>query len=188
MSARTDQIAALKQFKNAYVNLINMWVREGYSLNDLNAVGQYPFHRSLDELPVIDWVNNSIRELNHMTDYVNRSTAISHNDALNLLKILREKRDDIGCVSTSVVDGLYERLKYVEYNATIIDFYKMLDKALPDLPSETPEEQTAYDEAWDKFYRTPFTISFGDKSVKIENDAIIYNGILDTLKEVVENL
>lgn len=185
MNHRADQIDALKRFKEAYYNLSFHWDRGGRSLNDLDAISRYPFHKSLDELDVVGWVNDMIYEMRSY-ERVNE-TGLSADDTRNLLKILREKKDDIGCVSVKTVHDLLNKLKYLEYNKGIIEFHQMLVDAMPDLPNNTDEEQKAFDKAWEKFYSTPFTISFGGKSVTIENEATIYNGIVDTLKELIDN-
>lgn len=185
MNHRADQINALKRFKEAYYYLQFHWDRGGRNLNDLDAISRYPFHRSFDELDVVGWVNDMIYEMRSY-ERVNE-TGLSAADIHNLKKILHEKRDDIGCVSVHTVYDLFDKLKYLEYNKNIIEFHQMLVDAMPDLPNSTPEEQKAFDEAWEKFYSIPFTISFGGKSVTINNEATIYNGIVDTLKEMIDN-
>lgn len=185
MNYKADQIDALKKFKESYNNLLLHWDRGGSSLNDLNAIRHYPFHKSLDELDVNGWVDAMVYELR--PEKQADEPCLTTEEVHNLMKILREKRDDIGCVSVHTVDELYNSLKCLAYVKSIKDFHSFLDGCMPDLPNDTPAEQKAYDEAWEKFYETQFTIGFGGKMVTIENEATIYNGIMDTLKELIDN-
>lgn len=67
----------------------------------------------------------------------------------------------------------------------IKDFLIKLKLKLPDGPNETKEQQEAMDEAFERFYDQEWTIQFGELKVTIGNDAIMYNGICDTLAELI---
>lgn len=185
MSNKADQINALKRFRDAYKNLLFYWDRPGSSLNDTNALIHYPFEKSFDEIDIPHWTNITINELERNIERA--PELLKASDIRTILKIINEKKDDIGCISTPELNNLRRSLKSAEYVLNIKDFYQYLYTAMPDLPNETQEEQDKYDIEWEKFYCTPFTITFGHKSVTIENEATIYNGILDTLNELIEN-
>lgn len=184
MSYKADQINALKRFKEAYYGLSVMWGHKDNNLNNTDAIKHYPFHKSFDELDVPGWVDVTINELRAETDNTGPYLPAEH--IYNMLKIIREKKDDIGSVSVEDVEKLYTSLKCLAYANEVKNFYNFLEKSMPDLPNDTPENQDAFDEAWDKFYSTKFTIGFGGKFITIENEATIYNGILDTLKELID--
>lgn len=184
MSHKTDQINALHDFKRAYNRLMFFWDWRGSNMNDLNAIRHYPFHKSLDELDVNSWVDAMVYELQPKKTC--EESGLKAIDVHNLMKILREKRDDIGCVSVHTVDDLYNTLKHLEYAKEIREFYSHAINSLPDMPNDTPEEQKAFDEAWDKFYDFKWVISFGGKTIAIDNEATIYNGITDAIKEFID--
>lgn len=181
----SDQTNALKRFKEAWYNLSFYWDRNNSNLDNTEATRKlYPFHKCFDELDIPRWVDATIKELRPTSGFEREEIKID--EVRSLMKILRQNRDYIDCVSVHTVDELYRSLKCLEYNKNIIEFYKMLVDAMPDLPNDTPEQQEAFDDAWEKFYMTDFTISFGDKSVTISNEATVYNGIVDTLKELID--
>lgn len=60
----SKMIEALTQFGEAYVNLRDEWSRtDTCDLNDTTAIKHYPFDVSFDELNVLDWVVETIEEL-----------------------------------------------------------------------------------------------------------------------------
>lgn len=99
-------------------------------------------------------------------------------DYTNMLKFINRFRDECDWMSEESVKRLERTLKSELYVRSIKDFYDYLINAMPE-----PDDEAA----WDKFYATPFHISFGEKSVRIENEAAIYEGIRCTIEEFIEN-
>ncbi len=54
---------ALQEFKNAYNNLLNQWLKNDV-LNETESIGLYPFNKSFDELEIDEWIDKTITELN----------------------------------------------------------------------------------------------------------------------------
>lgn len=187
MTSKADQINALKRFKTAYYALSVAWDRKDSNLNDVDAIRHYPFDKSFDELNVPGWVDAMINELAPVKVHtVYESGDLTEKELRMLSMIVRRFSDEIDFLTEEEVNHLITTLRCTREAREVKDFHNYLIEAMPDGPNSTPEEQEAFDEAWEKFYETPFTISFGGKSVTIANDATIYNGILDTLKELID--
>lgn len=59
-----DILEALKQFKEAYNTINELWGNNPLrDLNELNAIELYPFKKSFDEIDVNTWINETITEL-----------------------------------------------------------------------------------------------------------------------------
>jgi hypothetical protein len=187
MSIRADQINALKRFKEAYYGLSCVWERKESNLNDTDAVRYYPFHKSFDELNIPGWVDATINELRPIENAKYDTGDLSEKDLCMLSMIVKRFYDEIDFLSEEEVKHLSNMLKYAEKSCEIKNFYNHLIDSMPDMPNETHEQQAAFDKAWEKFYETDFIISFGDRGVVIANEATIYNGIVDTLKELIDN-
>lgn len=99
-------------------------------------------------------------------------------DYANILKFINRFRDECDWMSEEGVKKLEITLKSELYAHNIKDFYNYLINAMPESDDE---------DAWDEFYTTPFRISFGEKSVRIENEATIYEGIRTTIEELIES-
>lgn len=56
-----EMVTALANFRDAYEKLLDTW--DLYDLNDTEAIGNYPFEKSFDELPITDWCNETINEI-----------------------------------------------------------------------------------------------------------------------------
>ena len=56
-----EMVTALANFRDAYEKLLDTW--DLYDLNDTEAIGNYPFEESFDELPITDWCNETINEI-----------------------------------------------------------------------------------------------------------------------------
>lgn len=106
---------------------------------------------------------------------------------MNLQQLLKAAERDCGCLTVEEVDDLRIAVESELYVTRIKDFKCMLDAALPNMPNDTPERQAVYDEAMDDFYSTQWTIRFGYRSVTIDNDATVYNGICDMLTDLIDN-
>lgn len=107
---------------------------------------------------------------------------------MNLWQLTRAAEIDCGCLSTEEVEDLQRTVEAELYKVRLDNFKQLIDRALPDMPNSTPAEQRALDAAFEKFYATDWHISFGEHTVTIHNDAIVYNGIFDTLSEVLDNI
>lgn len=186
MSSKADQINALKRFKEAYYGLSVMWNRNNSNLNDTDAVRHYPFHKSFDELDIPGWVDATVTELRPVENQKYDTGDLSVKDISMLSRAMIRLADDISFLTEEEVTHLIVTLQCAERNMKIREFYNHLIDAMPDMPNDTPEQQEAFDDAWEKFYETPFKITFGSKSVVISNEATIYNGIVDTLKELID--
>lgn len=57
-----ELINALIEFKQAYNNLLDKWLKDDV-LNETENIDLYPFDKSFDELEVNNWVNTTITEL-----------------------------------------------------------------------------------------------------------------------------
>jgi len=176
-----DMIAAINKFKEAYDemnacwhNLINTHTGEVISLDDTKAIRHYPFDKSFDEYSakLHEWAIDTIEELG-MTPRC--KSPISSEDIHNLLRILREKRDDIGCLSVHTVDVLYDRLTGLEYNENVKEFYDWLINSLP-------FNEDNNDEEWDKWYSQKIHIMYGDRSITLNNEATLYNYMVDMFR------
>lgn len=58
-----ELINALQEFKNAYNNLLDQWLKNDV-LNETESIKLYPFNKSFDELEINEWIDNTITELN----------------------------------------------------------------------------------------------------------------------------
>lgn len=188
MNNVSEQIEALNGFKQAYIRLQFMWDGrgKGTNLNDTDAVRDYPFHKSFDELNVRNWVDRTVAELRSSVVMRNEK-GLSSTEINSISRIISKFNEEIDFLSVKEVENLQQSLKYLAYNKDIEEFYQHLLDSMPDMPNSTVEEQEAFDEAWEEFYETPFIISFGGRTVKINNEATIYQGIVDTLKEMIDN-
>lgn len=181
------QIRVLENFRNAYRQLMYSWDEYGRNLNDTDAIEEYPFHKSFDELEVCRWVNRTIRELKDRETYNDHSGVGAKEIDLMLSLIKSLHVDDVKVLTVEEFNHLEVALMCAKYVQDIRDFYNHLMDAMPDAPNNTPEEQEAFDKEWERFYETPWIISFGGRSVRIENEATIYNGITDTLKNLIDD-
>lgn len=182
-----NQIRVLENFRNAYRQLLYSWNEYGSNLNETNAIKSYPFDKSFDELEVCEWVNRTINELKQR-EARNDHIGIGSKEVDLMLTILKNLRvDDFRCLTIEEINHLEISLKSAKYNQDIRNFYNYIMDAMPDGPNSTPEEQEALDKEWERFYETPWIISFGGRSVRIENEATIYDGITDTLKDLIDN-
>lgn len=98
-------------------------------------------------------------------------------DYANILKFINRFKDECDWMSEEGIKKLERTLRSELYVRNIKDFYDYLINAMPESDDEA---------AWDEFYATPFRISFGEKSVLIENEATIYEGIRTTIEELIE--
>lgn len=57
-----ELINALQEFKNAYNNLLDQWLKNDV-LNETESIKLYPFNKSFDELKINEWIDNTITEL-----------------------------------------------------------------------------------------------------------------------------
>lgn len=94
-----------------------------------------------------------------------------------LLMVL--KQSDIGCLSIEEVNSLISTIEVEAYVQQVKDFKKFVD----DLMSFDNDDE----KAWDAFYDLKWTITFGNHSVTIGNEATIYNAMQDFLADFVEN-
>ena len=99
-------------------------------------------------------------------------------DYTNMLRFITRFSDECDWMSEDDLGYLRSTIETERNIQDIKDFYEYLVDALPDANDN---------DAWDKFYRTPFYISFGGRSVRIENEAVIYDGILAALNDLLEN-
>ena len=58
-----ELINALQEFKNAYNNLLDQWLKNDV-LNEAESIKLYPFNNSFDELEINEWIDRTITELN----------------------------------------------------------------------------------------------------------------------------
>ena len=186
-----DTINALKRFKQAYYGLLVAWRSSDVKLNNTKAISYYPFMDSLDEVGIPEWVDKTVEELTPRAS--KDDTDIGLKTVRDMLKVIYEKQDDIGCMSVKDIQELRRNLEILEYVKMVKDFHKYTIDSMPNCPEqpgETNEEhmaiEKAYDEAMDKFYRTKWTIGFGDRMITLENEATIYNYITDLLEELIE--
>lgn len=177
---KKDCIQALRVFKQAYLDLLASWDDE---LNEGPCNASYPFDVSFDELRIIPWVNEAVYSLKKQVS--TPDPVLSEKSCVDLLRLLKTKYDEIDCMTIEEVESVERDLKCSLYVMRVKAFLKHVRDSFPDLPNDTPEEQEKFDEEWDKFYNMPWTITFNGKSVTIENDATIYQGIEDTLTEIV---
>ena len=96
---------------------------------------------------------------------------------------------EIHCKQLSIeeIEDLQRTVNAELYVRRVKDFKNHIGKAMPDMPNSTPEQQAALEAAFEKFYNTDWTISFGDKSVVIHNEATVYNYIHDMLTELIDS-
>lgn len=61
---KLKMIEALTQFGEAYINLRDVWSQaHTCDLNNTTAIKHYPFDTDFDELNVVDWIVETIDEL-----------------------------------------------------------------------------------------------------------------------------
>ena len=96
-----------------------------------------------------------------------------------MLKLINEIKDDCHCLSVKDVDDLQRTIQCELYCQQIKSFRDHVDNAMP--------EAEGSENDWDEFYDLDWTIMFGGKAVTIHNEATVYNGILDMLKDFVDN-
>ncbi len=100
-------------------------------------------------------------------------------DIEDLMNILKEHRDNTSCVDVHRLYSLHALLETQLYEARLNEFAQHIEDSLPN--------NDATDEEMDKFYNTPWTIHFNGKSICIENNAGIYNAMLDAIKEQIKD-
>lgn len=190
MNTVSEQINALISFKRAYNHLMFCWDGKRYrdddtgvNLNDTEALDLYPFHRSFDELNVNQWTERTIDELKKRVERKDEP-ALSTKDVATLEIIMKQSEKDLRFLSTEEIEHLQQTIRCLLYTKEIKEFHKHLLDSMPNLPSDTPDD--TYDMAWEKFYETDFVISFGDRSVVIKNEATVWQGIVDTLEEMID--
>ena len=54
-------IEALKNLKRAYYEVLKAW--EKTDLNKTESIKKYPFEKSFDELGLVEWIEETIKEL-----------------------------------------------------------------------------------------------------------------------------
>ena len=54
-------IKALNKLKEAYYEVLNEW--ENTDLNETKSIRKYPFEKSFDELGLVEWIEETIKEL-----------------------------------------------------------------------------------------------------------------------------
>jgi hypothetical protein len=59
MTDKEKTINALKDFRKAYINLVENW----NILNGTESIKLYPFEKSFDELEVINWIDETLKEI-----------------------------------------------------------------------------------------------------------------------------
>lgn len=101
----------------------------------------------------------------------------------NLEQLLNQQNFEV--LSEEEYIDIRSQVKYDLRGCQLKNFLAAIKAKLPDGPTSTEEEQAAYDEAFEQFYDTDWHIQFGELSITIGNEAIIYNGICDTLQELV---
>lgn len=101
---------------------------------------------------------------------------LTQKDIRNLARIVRKFEDEIDFLSVEEVEHLQSQLETEEYIKQIEDFQQHLIDVMPDVD--------ASDDTWEDFYELKWTIDFAGKSVKLENEAEIYNVIDDLLNTV----
>lgn len=57
-----ELINALQEFKNAYNNLLDQWLKNDV-LNETESIKLYPFNNSFDELEINEWIDRTITDL-----------------------------------------------------------------------------------------------------------------------------
>lgn len=97
----------------------------------------------------------------------------------DILKLIEEAKDDCHCLTNNELNSLRITCEAEIYNRSVIAFRDRVDKAMP-LADCTEAD-------WEKFYSSPWTITFAGRTVTIFNEATIYNGMLDTLNELIDN-
>lgn len=55
-------IKALNKLKEAYYEVLIKWQTET-DLNETKSIKKYPFKRSFDELGLVEWIEETIKEL-----------------------------------------------------------------------------------------------------------------------------
>jgi len=63
LEMNNELINALQEFKNAYNNLLDQWLKNDV-LNEAESIKLYPFNNSFDELEINEWIDRTITELN----------------------------------------------------------------------------------------------------------------------------
>lgn len=104
-----------------------------------------------------------------------------------MAKLLKAAKDDCGVLSVKEVDDLTRAVETELYIQRVQNFKKFLDKAMPDGPNSTPEQEAAFEAAMNDFYELDWTISFGGHSVTLHNDVTVYNGVFDLLSEYIDD-
>lgn len=54
--------SALNKLKEAYYEVLESWETE-IDLNELESIKKYPFEKSFDELGLVEWIEETIEEL-----------------------------------------------------------------------------------------------------------------------------
>lgn len=65
LEMNNELINALQEFKNAYNNLLNQWLKNDV-LNETESIKLYPFNVSFDELKINEWIDSTITELTEL--------------------------------------------------------------------------------------------------------------------------
>ena len=132
-----------------------------------------------DVLASVASINDDLIDMLSVSKAEVQTEAIEYRDICNLRMILNDCEDFVQQVSTEDFKKLKVLVDDLWYKKKLVDFIKHLDSALLSTDDS--------DEACDEFYATDWTITFGNKSIKVYNTAAIYNGVYDALKEILDN-
>ena len=106
----------------------------------------------------------------------------------NLKQLIRDARHGDGGLTIEEIDDIQQAVDTELYVQRIKDFKQYVGKSLPyHMPNATPQQQADFAEAIEQFYNKQWVIIFGNKKVVIDNEATIYNGILDALNELIDH-
>lgn len=105
----------------------------------------------------------------------------------NLKQLIRAARRGDGGLTMEEIEDLQQAVNTELYAQRIKDFKQYVDKSIPyDMPNATPAQQADFEHAMEKFYNMEWVICFGTAQVIINNEATIYNGMLDVLSELID--
>ncbi len=111
---------------------------------------------------------------------------LNERQLMQISQLLKAAEVDCHFLSIEEIEDLQQAVDYDLHQRQIISFKEHLEKSMPSGPNSTPEQQAALDAAFDKFYSTDWRVSFGNKSVKLHNCALVYNGIEELLIDVLD--
>ena len=104
--------------------------------------------------------------------------SLTVSDIKDILDILQEHSHTTDCVTDDRMRVLKNLFESFERKADLENFQNHI---INSMPADDDEDE------WDEFYQNYWNIRYAGKAIVIENNAGIYNAMLEAIKEQIED-